>query len=115
MRACAGDIDGQDCYHVQLIPNHEMADMMQQDIWISKNSYVFPKQVTRYKDDGEIDVNVKYVAKDAYHLFDRMNATFTFPKAHVQATATATYANYAVNQNLPDSIFHTKQLTFTFC
>jgi hypothetical protein len=34
-----------------------------------------------------------------------MRALIRFPKASIEGTAKATYANYKFNQNLPDSLF----------
>lgn len=102
-------VDGRECYHVMLTPKHEMADLIGQELWIDKQDAVFPRQIVHYKDNGEIDINVQYMTKDTFHLFNHMTATFTFPKAHVSATADATYNNYQVNTNLPDSIFQAEK------
>ena len=106
--AAQEDLDGQPTWRIAMTPKQGMGDIQLVEIWINRSDYSVPRQVTHYKNDGQLSVDVQYRKAEGYLVFDRMTAEFLFPAVAVSATATATYANYKFNQGLPDSFFSKK-------
>ncbi len=98
-------LNNQKVWHLLLLPKQGMGDIISVEMWVNCEDYTVPRQVTNYKNDGKLSVDVNYVTKDNYKVFDSMNAQFSFPKVSVNAHATAKYSNYVFNKNLPDSFF----------
>lgn len=99
------DLDGRPTWRINLVPKQGMGDIQRVEVWVNRQDYTIPRQVTHYKNDGFLGVDVEYGKTNGYVVFDRMTAEFRFPSVSVTAKATATYANYQFNQNLPDSFF----------
>ena len=99
------ELNGREVWHILLLPKQGMGDIISEEMWVDCENYTVPRQITNYKNDGMICVNVNYAKKDGYWVFDTMTAQFSFPKVAVNATASARYSNYRFNQNLPDSFF----------
>ncbi len=99
------DLNGQPTWHITLTPKQGMGDIQLVEIWVNRNDYSIPRQLTRYKNNGLLSVDVQYRLADSYLVFDKMSARFEFPAVSVSATATATYANYKFNQGLSDDFF----------
>lgn len=103
------DLNGQPTWRIELLPKQGMGDIQKVEIWVNRTNYTVPRQVTYYANDGELAVDVDYKTEGGYQVFETMVANFAFPKVSVQAKATATYANYKFNQNVPDSFFDSKK------
>ena len=98
-------LNNQKVWHLLLLPKQGMGDIISVEMWVNCEDYTVPRQVTNYKNDGKLSVDVNYITKDSYKVFDSMSAQFAFPKVSVNAHATAKYSNYVFNKNLPDSFF----------
>lgn len=107
----AGEVDlgGKPTWRIELLPKQAMGDIQRIELYVNRNDYTVPRQVTSYSNDGELAVDVDYRSEGGFKVFERMTATFLFPKVSVQAKATATYANYRFNQKLADSFFAIKR------
>ncbi len=99
------DLDGQPTWHIALTPKQGMGDVQLVELWVNRNDYSVPRQITRYKNNGLLAVDVQYRQAEGFLVFDRMSARFEFPSVSVNATATATYKNYKFNQGLSDDFF----------
>ncbi len=99
------DLDGQPTWHIALTPKQGMGDVQLVEIWVNRSNYSVPRQITRYKNNGLLAVDVQYRQAQDFLVFDKMSARFEFPAVSVNATATATYANYKFNQGLTDDFF----------
>ncbi|MCL5035767.1 MAG: hypothetical protein M1269_01490 [Chloroflexi bacterium] len=102
-------IDDLPCWKITLIPIEGRGDIVQEDIWVNKKNYTFPRNLTTYRNDAYIQVDVKYRNEGENSLFDKMTAEFYFPKVKVKATAAAGYSNYKVNIGLTDDFFLTDE------
>lgn len=98
-------LNGLDCYHVELIPKVMKSDVRRLDIWIDVANFTVPRHQTTYASDGLLTVDSEFQKVDGFMVLKGMRALIRFPKASIEATARATYANYKFNQNLPDSLF----------
>lgn len=103
------DLNGQPVWRIELLPKQGMGDIQKVELFVNRNNYTVPRQVTYYANNGELAVDVEYKTEGGYQVFNKMVASFNFPKVSVQAKATATYANYKFNQNVPDSFFTAKK------
>ncbi|MBQ7529660.1 outer membrane lipoprotein-sorting protein [bacterium] len=99
------ELEGQKVWHILMLPKQGMGDIISVEMWVNCKDYTVPRQVTNYKNDGRLSVNVQYTTIEGYKVFDKMSAQFVFPKVAVNANATAKYSNYKFNNNLPDSFF----------
>lgn len=102
-------LNGQKVWHILLTPKQGMGDIINVEMWVNTENYEVPRQVTNYKNNGKLSVDVNYTTIDGYHVFDSMNAEFSFPKVSVNAKANANYTNYKFNQNLSDAFFADKK------
>jgi hypothetical protein len=102
------DLAGQPTWRITMTPKQGMGDIQMVEVWVNRNDYSIPRQVTHYKNNGRLGVDVVYRQTDGFLVFDRMTAEFQFPAVSVSATATATYANYRFNQGLSDEFFKKK-------
>ncbi|MGM9998826.1 MAG: outer membrane lipoprotein carrier protein LolA [Candidatus Bruticola sp.] len=98
-------LNNQKVWHLMLLPKQGMGDIISVEMWVNCNDYTVPRQVTNYKNDGKLSVDVNYITKDNYKVFDSMTAQFVFPKVAVNANASAKYSNYVFNKDLPDAFF----------
>lgn len=98
-------LNGQKVWHILLLPKQGMGDIISVEMWVNCENYTVPRQTTNYKNDGLLSVDVDYIEKDGYQVFDKMRAQFVFPKVAVNAKATAQYSNYKFNQGLTDAFF----------
>ena len=98
--------EGRNVYQVVMLPKGQVGDIIRQELLIDKEFHTVPLQRTYYKDNGLLEVRVKYKKESGFRVFETMNAKFDFPKASVQATAEARYKNYKFNQGLDDSFFN---------
>ena len=96
---------GKECYLVSLTPKTISGDIKRQRLWVDKNNYTFAKHIYEYKKGGLITLEVKYRTEGKNILYDKMNASFNFPKEKLSATAKATYGKYQINNGYPDSFF----------
>ena len=101
-------IGGQKAWHIDMLPKQGMGDIENVEIWINCENYTVPRQVTHYKRNGRLAVDVSYSQKNGYWVFDKMSAEFVFPAVSVNATATAQYSNYEFNLGLTDDFFPKK-------
>jgi len=97
------------CWKITLLPIEGRGDIIMEEIWVNKSNYTFPRNLTTYKRDAFLDVNVKYRKEEENFLFDEMKAQFHFPVVKVNATATADYKNYKINIGLSDEFFLTPE------
>ncbi|MCD4783395.1 MAG: hypothetical protein K8T10_06150 [Candidatus Eremiobacteraeota bacterium] len=99
---------GKDYYLVTLTPKTIAGDVKMERLWIDKKNYTFPKHIYEYKSGGNITLNVTYRKNGKFILYDKMNASFDFPKEKLSAKANATYGKYTLNKDIPDSFFDKK-------
>ncbi|MGM9992654.1 MAG: outer membrane lipoprotein carrier protein LolA [Candidatus Bruticola sp.] len=98
-------LNNQKVWHLMLLPKQGMGDIISVEMWVNCSDYTVPRQVTNYKNDGKLSVDVNYITKDSYKVFDSMTAQFVFPKVAVNANASAKYSNYVFNKDIPDTFF----------
>lgn len=98
-----------DCYLLKFVPVKKMGDLEKIEMWVNKNSYLFPKQVYYYRNEGRITLDVSYRKTGSFMLFDKVNAQFEFPGMNLSANAEAFYGEYKINEGIPDSIFDEKK------
>jgi len=103
-----GSFEGTHVYILEMTPKFGMGDLLKIELWVDKQKYTFPKQVYIYKDDGRIELLVNYRKEGKWTLFDKMDATFKFPKIKLNAESHAIYGEYKVNQGLSDAFFDEK-------
>lgn len=99
-------LEGAPATRMTLTPKQGMGDILQVEVWVDPREATIPRQVTRYKGEGLLQVDVRYREDQGYKVFETMNARFEFPKVAVTATATATYRDYRFNQGLDDRFFN---------
>ena len=102
----ATTLNGIPVYHVTINPSIGRGDIINEEMWVDKDKYVFYKYVTHYKNDGLISTDIKYRTEKGYQLFDQVDAGFSFPKVGVNATAHAEYPAYQLNVGLSDDFFN---------
>ncbi len=98
-------LNGEDCYHVELVPKVIKSDVRRLDVWIHCSSYAVLRHQTTYAKEGLLTVDTEFQTVDSYLVLKGMRAVIHFPSASLEATARAQYSNYRFNQNLPDSLF----------
>lgn len=102
-------LNGEDCHHVELIPKVFKSDVRRVDVWIHSTSYTVLRHQTTYAKEGLLTVDTEFQTVDGYLVLKGMRAVIHFPSASMEATARAQYSNYRFNQNLPDSLFSSRQ------
>jgi len=99
---------GEDYYLVTLTPKTIAGDVKRERLWINKKTYILPKHIYEYKNGGNISLNVTYRKNGKFVLYDKMTASFNFPKEKLSANANASYGKYNINKGIPDSFFDKK-------
>lgn len=100
-----GESEYADCFILRLIPLKGRGDLQKIEMWVNKKTYLFPRQLYSYREDGFVDIKASYRKIENYSLFDLMNMEISFPKSGVKASAVVKYGEYKINQGLDDSIF----------
>lgn len=85
------------------------ADYRGATLWIDQEDYTTPRRLYTYKDNGKIEVELKWRKDGGYTIPDEVSANFDFPKHGAAATATAKYGSYSFNNGLDDKIFDDKK------
>ncbi|MCE1246905.1 MAG: hypothetical protein LWY06_09690 [Firmicutes bacterium] len=101
-------LNGRDCYLVTLTPKTIAGDVERERIWIDKENLTYPKHIYEYKKGGSISLEVQYRKDGDFMVYDKMNASFSFPAEKLSATAQAGYGKYVFNSGLSDSFFQEK-------
>jgi outer membrane lipoprotein-sorting protein len=96
------ELRGIPCYKVMLAPKARTNDITAIDLYVNREDYTVPKYDTFYS-KGHLYVDINFRKQDKYSVYDTMSAEFEFPS--IQATATASYANYQFNQGLTEAVF----------
>lgn len=96
------ELRNQPVYKIMLIPKAQTNDITSIDLYVNRLDYTVPKYDTFYT-KGHLYVDIDFRKQDKFMVFDKMSADFEFPS--ITANATANYANYQFNQNLPDALF----------
>ena len=96
---------GKDYFKVTLTPKTIAGDVAKEEIWIDKENYTFPRHIYYYKGGGLITLNIDYRKVKEFLVFNRMQATFKFPKEKLEASADARYGVYKMNIGLSDDFF----------
>jgi|GEM_PF-1539407 len=99
-------LNGVQVYHVTITPSIGRGDIINEEMWVDKDKYVFYKYATNYKNDGKIETMIKYRNEKGNSVFDHVDASFSFPKIGVNATAAADYPTYQLNTGLTDEFFN---------
>ncbi len=104
-RVDAVKLNGSDYYKVTLTPKTIVGDIDKEEIWVNREDYTFPRHVYHYKGGGLITLNIDYRTVKDYLVFNRMQASFNFPREKLEATADARYGVYKINIGLSDDFF----------
>ena len=96
------EIKGRKVQKLVLTPKVKTSDIERIELFIDPERGTVPKFDTFYS-KGHLYVDIEFVQRQNYWVFDKMTADFALP--NVKAKASASYGNYVFNQNLPDSLF----------
>lgn len=93
------------CYALEVVPREPEGNLVRYILYVDEKDWSIPRQRYEYEKNASIELNVKFRTLESFKLFDRMSANFSFPDIGLTASAHASYRDYRLNQNLPDSIF----------
>ena len=100
-----GEGEFSDCFMLRLVPIEGRGDLEKIEMWISRETWLFPRQIYSYKNGGQVDIRCFYRDIDGFRLFDRMEAVIKFPSMGISGTAEGVYGEYVINSGLSDDIF----------
>jgi hypothetical protein len=101
-------IDGRPVWVLRFDKKDQGSDYRGQTVYIDQQTYVQPRHIYNYKNDGRIEVNLSWMQRDGFWLLSQVVAVLDFPKHGASATATAHYKGYAINSGLDDAVFDGK-------
>ncbi|MDQ7822212.1 MAG: hypothetical protein RDV48_05395 [Candidatus Eremiobacteraeota bacterium] len=97
--------NGKDYFLVKLIPVMGQGDLLKNELWVDKKSYLFSRQVSYYRDKGMMTIESSYRVVEGFHVFDKLIGHFEFPKKHLKGKAQAEYGEYRINGGIDDAVF----------
>lgn len=101
-------IDGRPVWVLRFDKRDQGSDYRGQTVYIDQQTYIQPRHIYNYKNNGRIEVNLSWTQQQDFWVLNQVVAQLDFPKHSVSATATAHYKGYVFNSGLEDSVFDPK-------
>jgi len=97
-------IDDRDHWVIRLDKKSE-SDFRGVTLWVDKETSTIHRQVSNYKDNGKIEVDIKWRKDGEFNVMEEVVAKLEFPKHGGSANVDAKYEKYAFNVGLDDKVF----------
>ncbi len=94
-----------DCFMLRMVPIEGRGDLEKIDLWVDKNTWLFPRQIYSYRNGGEVDLLCHYRSIEGFKLFDKIDFKILFPFIGIQATGEVVYGDYYINKGIAEEMF----------
>lgn len=96
-------VDGQVCDVIGFSARDAVNRLQSATLWVERANGTMPRSVLQYADGSECTMTTSYGRVQEYMLPRSSEVEMQMPA--LRATAEVTYSDYALNTNLPDSVF----------